>query len=90
MIRHLLLAAALALGQGVAVAHVSEHHTLAAQHDCVVCAHAQHHDAGPAAAVASLCLSTGDTVAAAMPAVGVVVAPRHVYRSRGPPQSSLN
>lgn len=90
MIRHLLLAAALALGQSLAVAHVSEHHTLAAQHDCAVCAHTQNHDTGPAAAVAPLYLPANDTVATATAAAAFVATPRHVYRSRGPPRSSLN
>lgn len=89
MMRHLLLAAALVLGQTFAVAHAAQHDTKAPAHECALCVHVTHLDiaAGPAAPV--LMLETAATRHRAVALAERIARPFRHYRSRGPPASSL-
>ncbi len=88
--QRLLLVAALVFGQWAAVAHASEHHALVQKHACEQCLHAQALDVGAVSSAPTLSFVAAFTAVANSVTTAPGVAARHRYRSRAPPQISLN
>lgn len=87
-LRFVLLAAALALGQWLSLAHTFEHPALKVDVACQICAHGQGLDGS--ALAPSLHLPSQFAVSEAPApeiACAVALAPRTHYRIRGPPKN---
>lgn len=89
LLRHLLLALALVLGQAAVTVHAAEHVVDADHIDCQVCLHAQAQTGAPAAqaglppVVASMVAAPAASSVAPLRLVGVA------HPIRGPPDSTL-